>query len=387
VHFFLTLATILLSKTMYYDALGKNVLLVPFFLFLIVATLLKRSNFKTFSIHALLYVLLFFMLAFSNVESNYSSVVLLFLRLLIAILILSLMPFTEFSKWFSKIILFFGVVSLLYIPVIYFDIPSVLPSVTAMDGRVLRNFVLFFVSEAYIDMGSYRNSGLWWEPGAFALFILVAYLFDILNRGLTITKFIIYTLVFLSTLSTVAFVVYFILTLYNYSYLFKKRIYFLAMILGFPFISFIFGLVFWELFADKFSPDKDSFGSFVSRYNDLYISYSLFLENPLLGYGYGNTDASEAYALRFFGAYIMESVYKPTGTDGITMMLSQMGLFSIFLIFPFFFPKHGVIKKRFFSLVYALSFFIIFNTQNFSFQLIFYVIYVYSINSRRRGYT
>ena len=44
------------------------------------------------------------------------------------------------------------------------------------------NFLLFAVDFLNSETVGFRNNGLWWEPGAFQLFINIAFLFQIITE-------------------------------------------------------------------------------------------------------------------------------------------------------------------------------------------------------------
>ncbi|EGR0668467.1 hypothetical protein M2G36_20855 [Vibrio vulnificus] len=125
--------------------------------------------------------------------------------------------------------------------------------------------------------------------------------------------------------------------------------------------------------------------SLLSRYYDFLISYNMFLENPLVGYGLGNQiEKAIPFGIDLLGYNSYFSLAKPTGSDGITMFISQVGLLGFIFVFFLLFPIYGSAKiSTLGRCLIALALLITFNTQNFTFLIIFNVLVLYSFSSWR----
>jgi hypothetical protein len=67
-----------------------------------------------------------------------------------------------------------------------------------------------------IDAGAefgFGVNGLWWEPGAFALFINLAVIFTIINDELTLKRYILFAIIILFISSTTGSIVFLLLSL------------------------------------------------------------------------------------------------------------------------------------------------------------------------------
>jgi len=316
--------------------------------------------------------LIFIFVILINDEVRTFSFVSLMMRLWIAIFLVSYLSFETFTKIFTDLVLVIGVVSLLTFPIIFFDIDSPLPDFIAIDGRYLRNFLFFGVSENFIEYKIYRNSGLWWEPGAFQIFVMLAFFFSIINKEVSKSKYFLFLVVIFSTQSTAGIFLFFFLSIYL---IFQKASLLQINIL---LLFFVFAVVFILVpeIDDKFN--GEGFHSASSRVNDVLISFELLMDNLWFGYGYGNQiEVAIPFGEKLLGYDNYHSLSKPTGSDGLTMFISQVGIFGVLLLLPFLFPSY--IKKRHFltRVYFSVFLFLLFNTQNFVFFLIFEILLVY----------
>lgn len=377
---FLILLCILLSKSLYYDAFGKNLLL---FVFLPIVIVVSKH---TFQFKQLLFLCLYLVVPLLNPNTAYSTYVVLLVRLLLAIALVSTVRFSDFTKVFAIFIEGIGVISLLSFIVIYFQISSPLPEFVALDGRHLQNFVLFGVSDGFIEQEVYRNSGLWWEPGAFQLFINLALLFRVIRKELTFKRTIMYIIIVASTGSTTGFIsTILLISAVGFTFIGKKKLKKRAFV-SFIVMAPIFSILLTKsipMIAEKFDKESNMYASFLSRFLDFEISKTVFLEHPILGLGYGGYEKYiHTYGTMIAGTYIMNSPAKPTGSDGLSILFAQTGLFAVILIFPLLLPKYlGKISIAS-KLCIMLSLIIGYNTQNLAFTLLFIVMSFYGLTGK-----
>jgi len=373
----LTMLVILVSKSLYFESYGENSLLIPLFLIVLFSfplTLRYQVNQVL-----ILWAVAFCFLTIANANSQTSSLLVLINRIAIALWLVMMIPFPTFARSFERIILFISACSLLSLPIIAFNIHSPLPSFIAIDQRPLRNFFLFGVSESFVNYSVFRNSGPWWEPGAFQVFVNISALFSILLARMTTKKYLLYLVVIASTQSTTGILVFFLLSILHFSTLSNHRNNTMSKVL-FLFLTPASVMLALPLIMDKFNLESSSVVSFLSRLYDVQVSYNLFMEHPWFGYGFGSQiQIAIPYAQQLLGEFICSSSAKPTGADGITMLIAQCGIFSFLFLLPFLWPKY----LRHFSypqrLIAAISLFLLFNTENLSFTLIFIVLIFYGI--------
>ena len=125
---------------------------------------------------------------------------------------------------------------------------------------------------------------------------------------------------------------------------------------------------------------SNSFISFLSRYYDFIISYNLFIDNFILGYGFGSQiENAIPYGADLIGHDVYYSLNRPTGSDGISMFIAQIGIFSFIFLAPFLVPKYYAYLHFAQKLIISVSLLLMFNTENFTFILIFTILSIYGI--------
>lgn len=370
----LVLFVILISKSLYFEAYGQNLLFIPLLMLVLYKNMLVSLN-----KYAIYYCVTFAFISVLSLNAALSTLTILCIRLYLGVIIISTINFKTFSRFYSQIIIFLGLMSLLAIPISFLGIPSLLPNFGVSDGRSIQNFIFFGVSGLGSD-NSFRNIGLWWEPGAFAVFMNLAFLFSIINKEITVKKYILYLFLTLSISSTTGLIVFLLLSILVVNL--KNKTLFMKVNIVIVVASVLTLFVFYaaeELFS-KFDPDSLKFVSFLSRYYDVVISYGLFMKYPFFGYGLGTPfDRVQVMASDLVGISVFFTSAKPTGADGITFLIAQIGFFGVFLIIPFLFPRYARSLNWLQRGVVALALFLTFNTENLSYSLIFTVLTLYGV--------
>ncbi len=374
---FIVLCAILISGSLYYATYLKNTFLI-FFLILIsffyILQLIRTSP-KSFSFckKKILYLIIIPSVVFINQNFVFTSSGVLFLCLLCSFLITEIISFENFSEIFLRIILFLCISSWLAIPVIYFNLISPFADFVSITSQKYSNFIFFGIlnndsfMQGELDFYYNRISGLFWEPGAFQIFINIAYFLSLIknNFKFNMLHFLVFFITLLLSQSTAGLLVFFLLSLLGSFY--KNRIFVLLVFVSLFFIDF-------SPFFGKFYESSNSYVSFSSRLLDNKIDFYRFLGNPLTGVGYGN------YWDRL--DYIENANNSgATGSDGIILLLSYLGLPALFIIYPLLFPvymrKQGLIHR----LLFSLAFFIMFNNENFFPYLLPWILIFYGISS------
>lgn len=365
---------ILLSKSLYYETFGTNALLFPFLLLL--SFFVVKYKYKI-SQKLIVFSMAFLFLVLINPNANYSSVAVLIIRFFIGILFVSLVPFKNFTSAFIDIMKLLSFASLFSLFFFAISLPSILPDFVAIDGRVLNNYLLFGIYDKYLSMGVYRNGGLWWEPGAFQVFVNLALIFSVISKTLDNKTYALFSITILSTFSTTGILCLVLISLiYFKSKLNSKNgyLYFIAFIFLFYALYSYIG----DAILNKILYSSGESFSFTSRLTDLKISVALFWNNLWIGYGFANLYFQETTtALQIISQQSVN--VNPTGADGITMFISQLGMFSIVFLLPFFWPKYLSKEDFITKIIVFICMFLMFNTQNFIFIIIFNVLTFYGI--------
>lgn len=375
-NFLLVFLVIMSSKTLYYEMFGTN-LFVVFTLGFTLALFMRRN--ARINEKVVLFSYLFVLAIFLSLEFKISSAGLMVIKIFLALLIVSLVKVNDFTLYFSKIVKLISLVSLITYPIIFLQINSPLFDFVSLDERTHSNFILFSVTNNHLEHQVYRINGLWWEPGAFHLFFTLSFLFDYLYKRLNKVLTCYYLAVSLLIGSTTGLISIFLILVSNQLLkLSVKNVLYLIVISIMAAVIVINSNV-----LAKF--DLENSVSLISRYHDFIISYNMFLEDPIFGYGYGTQiEKAIPFGIELIGYNSYFSLAKPTGADGITMFIAQVGLLGLPFVLLLLFPNYGTIKlSKMGRVAIALAILITFNTQNFTYQLIFNVLIVYSFVSWR----
>ena len=378
--FFIVFSVILVSKSLYYESYGGNYLLIGLFFLL---SFLIIPNIKNLKIEKIILLYIFGLLALIliNLETSYRSVFVLVNLMLIGIMIIHLVSFERFSKAFIKIMLILCIISWPALLVIQYDLNSPLPNFSSVHyiedvrGRTLKNFIFFGVDEGLIKYTILRTSSIWWEPGAFQVFINLAVIFSLISNSLSMKRYAIFAITILTSMSTTGILAFTLLSLIFFEkYLKFKNNLTLYLI---PLFILVLGSIFiGPIIFEKMS---GSHLSFLSRYHDIVISINMFADNFFLGYGYGTTvEKKIPYGEDLLG-YDLYWSSAPSASDGITGFIAQVGVLGFIFMYPFLFPRYCKHLKLSDSLLISLSLLIIFNTQNFTNILIFTVLTFYAL--------
>lgn len=229
----------------------------------------------------------------SVTNTAWSALITLFVRLIICVFIV--VTIRDFPKLVIKIMVWISIVSLF----MYFItmIPSVQSLFRSYCGgwKPIGGIDPEFTSNPGVSMGFYfmsdghgvsrfRNSGPFWEPGMFGVFIGIALTLQILrDRHLTRDSYILIA-AGISTLSTTTYVSLFVILSYYTIFIIRnKKAVLLVPIIAVGLIAFLnsdFGL-------SKIQDDVADDGT-ASRFGAIAYHLSLIAENPLVGRGYAS---------------------------------------------------------------------------------------------------
>ncbi|HET6225848.1 MAG TPA: hypothetical protein VFF27_06185 [Bacteroidia bacterium] len=253
-------------------------------------------------------------------------------RLFVAFFVVALCG-RQYTKYYSNIIYHLAIISLFfYIPCI--ASPAIRhfcettlsapfkPPFTEVNEFYERSPTIIIYNFHEV-LAEFRNSGPFWEPGAFAIFIILALIFNLIDeRTLWSKKNILLSIVLLTTLSTTGFVAFFVLVM---SYYFAtgniiKNIFIMATVLPLA-ISLYFSLEFLSAkIEDNIAiagEDKSSrFGSGLADITD-------WAKSPIIGWGRG--------AMRYGGRQFTFFTAEQHRNNGLTALLASYGIV-IFLV-------------------------------------------------------
>jgi len=274
-----------------------------------------------------------------------------------------------FSKFYVNFMTVVSIISLLHYFLALF-LPSIvyqLPMQIFDQGHNVYHNIFHTWGWSNYNSGlilSGRNSGPFWEPGAFQGFLIIAILFILVNKELVKNedkKLIILIITLITTKSTTGLILLITIFLIWKSEIFgvilknksDKQIRFLLIImLVIVFFAWIFSN---NIISEKIMIYKDSLTSTGIRLNDLINGLKLISVRPLLGLGSTNLKISYEKSVGIIG-----------NSNGTILMLYSMGLvFSLpYLLGSIrgilrFFPNNNAIKK----IVILLIFLILHSTE------------------------
>lgn len=158
----------------------------------------------------------------------------------------------------------------------------------------------------YVDtIKNNRNYGMFWEPGAFATFINLALLFEVMKEQFNVKNILIFSVTLITTYSTTGYIgfIFIMILIYTKKNLDKNYKILLvlctmAVILAIYFNpklnALLFGsslsngqsTVFGKIFSFYNKTNNTVMTSADVRYNSIFEVLKAFFEKPLIGYGY-----------------------------------------------------------------------------------------------------
>lgn len=220
-----------------------------------------------------------------------------------------------------KIIVFFMFLSTAFflLALVGFGLPTIQ---TASDHPTV--FYLFGMSEnPFFGFMGYRNSGMYWEPGMYMVYLNLVLLYYLFNKTIIRRRrLIVISICGFSILTTGSVTGYALALIILATYSFfastnNNKYVKLITILGF--ISVFIALIptLSSLLETKMATDRSE-SSFTMRMADMFLGFKLFTEKPILGYGIVN-DMYSIYTKSEFSSIRGNS-------NGLINILINMGL-------------------------------------------------------------
>ncbi|MGO4547612.1 hypothetical protein AB4Z29_22755 [Paenibacillus sp. 2TAB23] len=276
-------------------SIGAYMLILPTFWML----MLKYKKLLKVDIYTIWYLMLIItvMLSFiANINNGYvTSNVKMLLIVTFSFFVVRLVSFKDFVKYFTLCMKYIVIISLVvYVGVNYFNITINLPIVNNVNGASYYNGLVFFV----FVYSTIRNTGVFWEPGLFASFIIFAMIFEISfkNEKINYVNLIILFIGLLSTRSTAGIaIVPFIIVLhltrnakFVKSYIIGSFLIICSLITYINLNSILLYLV--QLSPKMFGKFLNQSGSYENRLASPIANIDIFASNPFFGVGIGKID-------------------------------------------------------------------------------------------------
>ena len=279
----------------------------------------------------------------------------------------------SFIVYYVNILYFFSIISFLFYSLTfipgftdiivnqiapYFESPFIDP-----DSFYIPSPNIIFYTFDPIALSDYRNSGPFWEPGAFAVYLIFALLFNVIKeRNLFEKKNLIFIIALISTFSTAGYAAFFILV--SGYYFFNKKLSHKLILIIFIYasVSFYSSTSFLEEKVKENISLANQTTS--SRFGSALADYSLFIESPIVGWGRGPK--------RYGNREVFSFGQDQHRNNGIFILLATYGLLgSLFYYFLFYKSIKAINKFYKFRRGFSLIFFITILLLGFSQSLFF----------------
>jgi hypothetical protein len=347
---------------------------------------LKQNNFykKTLKFeHFVIFFLLFSLINSFILNSDYEAIFMyinVFVTIILGYMVVKLIKFNNFSIIFSNIILCIAVISLLFWLMTdwisnYIEIFPTVEGVTAL----YKNLFIYL----YPIYTPYRNTGIFWEPGAYQAFLNIALCFILFsaNQKSKLFKIFILSMTILTTRSTTGYILMIIIFI---AYVLSQKRSKKQLLLTFGIITFLIYLIFFTSFnqviVNKLSlSDTGTFSNFsaLERFYGTFIDLNIMFSNPIIGVGYGDyLDELKVVGNNIYSYDITVSA------NTITYIGAILGLIPMLLIIIGVFRFSSNFRVRLITkIIIGTVLFTIFIPENFANMSLLYIIIFYGFDS------
>ena len=307
-------------------------------------------------------------LCFSNIKQTTIVVI----CITIGFAVVNFLTYERFVKIYKEMMLFLSVFSLFTLA-LWFIAPSVITAlpVARQTTATYYNAIFSIVSSSTY---STRNIGMFWEPGAYAIFLNIALLFEMTDKKQSLIKMLIFMLTIVTTLSTLGIIclanlvlVYIFGKEENIPHYKRNKFIVLAISVATAVYIFYHGDYFIYHVFGKLTNNTDSYTniSTSTRINAIIYPFKAFKESPFVGVGLNEF-------LRISREYC-----DSMATCTFLNWLAIYGIFGLIFVIPCvnIFLKHGkTLISKIGLLIFAVLLFSTeaFLTIGFVYILVFY---------------
>lgn len=300
---------ILLSRTVYFGIMNYDFYRLLFWFFSIACGLFFKISYKSVKRMLNVFIPLFILIIISMVAnfafSSISSYILILLSLFCCSFISLYIPKEYISKYYVYVILAFSIISIpCFIILNQFPNFALQLCQSGYDGESVFAYTWYYTFGRYGGLFN-RNSGPFWEPGAFQGFIVIAMLMllhntdnsTIIHRKIIL---IIFLITLLTTQSTTGYIILILMCITCFqqikdifyvgsSKLFKRIMTALVILIS------IYIVISSGIIADKFSGIGNQDLSAGIRVNDIIGGIQMTFKGGMFGLGINRRDIYKAY--------------------------------------------------------------------------------------------
>jgi len=325
---------------------NPKTLAILFLAILILFSFKRKFNSKNLIIFSVLsFAIILNALINRNSNIEVSNVINYIIKMFFIMLLCNNMEQKDFKEKFINIMFILSIISIFCFVYSEFNLNNPLPF-TKNETFGSSSFVY----TPYFTFGwitsFHRNAGMFWEPGAFQIFINIALLFLLDKKSLNRNNIIqgaILLLTLITTKSTTGYIIFTIIFL-NYVYnlivkfnLIKIKginsknksivvVFIIAVVIS-------IGLLNSDVITKKFNADSPSFSI---RQNDIFGTIDIIKERPLLGYGILSQDLLDMQNNRNIGS----------NSNGILYFTAMVGVVISGMIFYIIFRNLKYLCKN-----------------------------------------
>ncbi|MBL7918677.1 MAG: O-antigen ligase family protein [Bacteroidia bacterium] len=325
---------------------GDEFLIFNFVVSLALFLYRKREFDKFIFLYSLIFLSIFLAQSFFFSVLEINVILGYFFRILYAYFTIKVIG-KDIAKYFINIIYFFAILSFVfYFPSLFF--PDIMNSFLENVASYIEPFqlhdpgrshiIIYTFGEQYSETdGAFssaleRNSGPFWEPGGFGVFLILAIIFEMIEtKDLFSKKNKVFFLAVLTTLSTGSFLVLFVLVIfYLFIYRDPKKLLLLGVFLIISIVIYLNTFFLNAKVERQFAYTRASSVSLYYAPRTRFVSAQLdlidFYNNPVLGRG-------RFAATRFDNKELEQDLLLNHRNNGTTNLLVEFGFFGFLTFF------------------------------------------------------
>lgn len=338
---FSVLMIILMSNTLYFGLINRKITFAVY----VSIGIIYMFTYKNIRVKNLKVMLCFFsimvinsILNFNIIDKTYIIIELQTLIILvITMIIINNMDYKVFITNYIKIMYVIAIISLVCFFIAVFE-PQLAEKLSSNMGHGMR---IYKVSPFYTwgwDNIFLRNSGVFWEPGAYQGFLNIAFLMILIYKKYiknSSLKLIVFSMTIVTTQSTSGYIIFILIIIFFFKDIKKiyKRKIFNKIIVVLLIILCIFTIVKSGNISNKFNNDN---GSTIIRSKDLENSLIMSKERIITGYGVGEfkNEKERQYGIQNNSNGLLYLLY----SQGIVLFIYYLyrlkkGIFNVFFSF------------------------------------------------------
>ncbi|OPC58308.1 O-antigen ligase domain-containing protein [Elizabethkingia miricola] len=348
-------------------------LLILVRLFFIKKSINTRAFLRGTKIFFIIATIIFFSSLIHN-DFRVGNLLLLF-TIFTSIIYVQTINFQRFVSIYVKILYFLAVSSLIVYAINIF-LPSIISLFPVVTNFADVEFRTLLVSNVFNGFNQFRNTGIYREPGVFAIYLLIALLFTLfITNKIDKKKIIVLSITLFTTLSTAGIFLLFLIFL---MYFLTKRNMKNVLIMIFSGISiytiFLFFPSLYDMVFSKLNSDNKDYLSSITRLASFLTPLEIIKNYPIFGVG-----------LTDFVLYYEKFSYKTVGislkadASATNTFLNFTAVFGIFfggLILYYYFQLSRYIVGKY-AIFLVIIFFIMFSSQELKYSILFNTLMIY----------